>query len=94
MALPLQILRSMAADFDGDTLTVLLIINKAFYEEAYKVLNPRNALYISRNNGMFNNAMNHSRDVIININTLIGLARKNYTKKMLDHINDLKNRFK
>lgn len=91
MALPLQILKTMAADFDGDTLSILLIIDRDFYEEAHRVLNPRNALYISRNNGMFNNAMNHSRDTIININTLIGLSRSNYTQEQIDKINRLKN---
>lgn len=94
MALPLQILKTMAADFDGDTLTVLAILNKAFAEEAYKVLNPRNALYISRNNGMFNNAMNHSRDTIINTNTLIGLARNNYSQAQLDKIYRIKNKYR
>ena len=93
MALPLQILSTMAADFDGDTLTAHLITNDAFYEEAFKVLNPRNALYISRNNGMFNNKMNHSRDTIININTLIGLARKNYSQEQIDKIKKLKETF-
>jgi hypothetical protein len=90
MALPLQILKTMAADFDGDTLSIFLINNKAFYEEAFKVLNPRNALYISRNNGMFNKAMNHSRDTIININTLIGLSRKNYSQEQLEKIKRIK----
>lgn len=94
MAIPLQILKTMAADFDGDTLSIFLINNKAFYEECARVFNPRNALYISRNNGMFNNAMNHSRDTIININTLIDLARPNYSQEQLDKIAKIKSMYK
>lgn len=93
MALPLQILPSMGADFDGDVLNVMLIINKDFEEEAFKVLNPGNALFISRNDGLFNNSVNHSKDTIININTLHSLCENSYTKEQMDMINAVKNKW-
>ena len=80
------------ADFDGDVLNILLIINKAFYERAYQIFNPRNAMYISRNDGKFNNAVNHQRDTIINTNTLLRMGRCMYTNEMLNRLNRIKNK--
>ena len=76
----------------GDVLNILLIINKAFYERAYQIFNPRNAMYISSNDGKFNNAVNHQRDTIINTNTLLRMGRNMYTNEMLDNINRIKNK--
>ena len=81
MEIPLQILKLLAADFDGDTLNILYIINKEFFEASYLKMNPRNSMYISRNDGQFDNRMNHQRDTIINTNTLVLLGRKNYTEE-------------
>lgn len=77
--------------FDGDVLNILFIINKTFYHYANKVLNPRNAMFISRNDGLFNNDVNHSRDTIVNLNTFVNLGRKNYTLEELEKIQRLKN---
>lgn len=68
----------------------MLIINKEFGEYASRVFNPRNAMFISRNDGMMNNAVNHSRDTIINLNTFLNLSRDNYNREMLDKIRQLK----
>lgn len=76
----------MGADFDGDVLNTRLIINKKFLNYANKVFNPRNAMFISRNDGLFNNDMNHARDTIININTLLRQFRKGYTQANVDKI--------
>ena len=76
----------------GDVLNILLIINKAFYERAYQIFNPRNAMYISRNDGKFNNAVNHQRDTIINTNTLLRMGRNMYTNEMIGNINRIKNK--
>ena len=76
----------------GDVLNILLIINKAFYERAYQIFNPRNAMYISRNDGKFNNAVNHQRDTIINTNTLLRMGRNMYTNEMLNRLNRIKNK--
>ena len=78
---PLQILPPLAADFDGDSLNVLYIINKAFYERCFQIFNPRNAMYISRNDGMMNSGVMVQRDTIINSNTLLYLGRGNYTEE-------------
>lgn len=90
MSIPLQILKPLAADFDGDTLNILYLINKPFIERAEKVLNPRNAMYISRNDGRFNNDVNFSRDCLINANTMIYLSRYNYKQEQLEKIKRIK----
>lgn len=64
----------------------MYIINEAFYQRTFEVFNPRNSLYISKNDGMFNNATNHQRDTIINTQTLVKLSRKNYSRQNLDKI--------
>ena len=71
-------------------MNILLIINDDFFKRANQVFNPRNAMYISRNDGKFNNDVNHQRDTIINANTMINLSRKNYSKEEIDHIRQLK----
>ena len=86
MLLNLQVLEGLAADFDGDTLNIMRIINHDFRVAAENVFNPRNAMYISKNDGMFNNSYNHKRDTIINMNTLVQLSRDNYSKKQLEAI--------
>lgn len=86
MGIPLQVLKGLGADFDGDVLNVMLIINDAFYQRTFEVFNPRNSMYISKNDGMFNNAVNHQRDTIINTHTLVKLSRKNYSEENLRKI--------
>ncbi len=79
MELPLGVLVSLGADFDGDTLNIWYIINDEFYRAANRVFNPAKSMYISRNDGSFDNRLNHQRDVIINTNTFVSLGRKLYT---------------
>lgn len=86
MAVPLQPLPLLGADFDGDVLNILLIINETFYEIAYEIFNPRNAFYISRNDGNFNKDVSMQRDTLINANTLVGLGRENYSQSEIDAI--------
>ena len=73
--------------FDGDVLNVFYIINDAFFRRAFQVLNPRNAMYISNNDGKTNTAVIPAREVLINSNTLIGLSRDSYSQEELDMIN-------
>lgn len=87
MQVPLQILRTLAADFDGDVLNLLYIINQDFFEAAYRVFNPRNNLYISHNDGMFNSLVNQQRDTLINANTMVELGRQYYTPEEQTAIN-------
>lgn len=74
-------------------LNILLIINDDFYKRANQVFNPRNAMYISRNDGKFNNDVNHQRDTIINSNTMINLSRNIYTKEEVDNIRRIKSKY-
>lgn len=94
MSVPLQVLKLLAADFDGDVLNIFHIINKAFYERCYTVFNPRNAMYISRIDGKLNSDVIVQRDTLINANTLLYLGRHNYSKENLDKIEAIKERQK
>ena len=80
----------MAADFDGDVLNVMHIINDVFLERTREVFNPRNSMYISRNDGMLNNSILPQKDTLVNANTLNDLSLKKYTKEELDHIRAIK----
>lgn len=89
MSVPLQILRSLAADFDGDVLNIFFIINQAFFERAFQIFNPRNAMYISRSNGMLNSDVLVQRDTLINANTLEGLTKDRYTEEELAELKSI-----
>ena len=77
-------------DYDGDTLNVVYITNKAFYEACAMVFNPRNSMQISRNDGKFNGEVLFSKDSMVNANSIIYLSRKKYTKEQLDIIKKAK----
>lgn len=89
MEISLQILKGLAADFDGDTLNILLLINEAFTEMVMATFNPRNNFMISKNDGLFDKAVNHQRDTLINANTMLNLSRPKYSKKQLEKIKAL-----
>lgn len=67
----------------GDVLNIMLIINREFFIRANEIFNPRNSMYISRNDGKFNDQVNHKKDTIINGNTLLHLGDHVYTEE--DH---------
>lgn len=93
MKVPLQILPLLEADFDGDVLNCLYIINRAFYERANQIFNPRNVFYISRNDGLFNNDVNHQKDTLVNATMLVSLGQKNYDQADLDNIRRIKQKW-
>lgn len=66
-------------DFDGDVLNIMLIIADEFYIRSNQIFNPRNAMYISRNDGKFNSQVNYQKDTIINGNTLMRLGDDIYS---------------
>ena len=66
-------------DFDGDVLNIMLIIADEFYIRSNQIFNPRNAMYISRNDGKFNSQVNYQKDTIINGNTLMRLGDNIYS---------------
>ena len=94
MSVPLQAIKSMGADFDGDVLNIMHIINQAFFERCYTVFNPRNAMYISRIDGRLNGDLLVQRDTLINANTFLHLGRNNYSNSQLDKIKAIKEKQK
>jgi len=93
MGMPLQVLETYAADFDGDCLNIMYVPNIAFWKEAIKVFSPRYSLMISKNDGRFNNSVNIFKDILININGLVHLSRKYYTKERLSKIEAVKKKW-
>lgn len=69
--------------FDGDCLNILYLINQEYITRCEETFNPRNSMYISKNNGMFNSEVNHSRDTLIAANTFVNLARDSYSEEEL-----------
>lgn len=90
MAISNQILRLIAGDYDGDVLNILLVINDAFGKACNNIFNPRNNMYISHNDGLFNMSAGVQRDTIINANTLMNLGRK-YISNNDNRIANIKN---
>lgn len=70
--------------FDGDVIYCLVPMNQTFIRLAWEKFNPRNAMYISRDNGYFNPNALMQRDTLINANTLARLGRENYTQEDLN----------
>lgn len=83
MSVPLQILKPLAGDFDGDVLNILYIINEAFARKAEVVFSPKYAMMISHDDGKFDSALCHSRDTLIMLNSFIELSRDSYTEEEL-----------
>lgn len=88
MSLPLQILDGMNADFDGDTLNVMYIINKDFLYACMRVFNPRYAGQISRNTGMFEINVSLQVNNLICLNSFVRLSYDDYTPEELAMIKD------
>ena len=86
MSVPLQILKPLGGDFDGDVLNILYIINEAFAERAEIVFSPKYAMMISHDDGKFDSSMNHSRDTLIILNSFVELSRDTYTNEELELI--------
>ena len=75
--------------FDGDVLNILLPINETFIELAWQKFNPRNVMYISRDDGYFNNDISMQRDTLINANTLARLGHDSYSQDDINNIERL-----
>jgi hypothetical protein len=78
---PHEILKSMGADFDGDTLNIMLIINDDFLINAARLFNPRLSMQISYNDGMFNSNMSLQTDTMICINSFVQLGIDTITEE-------------
>ena len=68
MSLPIQILRVLNADFDGDVLNVISFKTKELAKTYDANFNPRKNMYISRNDGLFNDDFNLFKDQIVGLN--------------------------
>lgn len=69
------------------------ILNNTFLERSKEVFNPRNAMYISRNDGMLNEAILPQKDTLVNANTLNDLSLKKYSSEEIEHIKKIKEKF-
>ncbi len=67
MSLPIQVLSTLNADFDGDTLNILALKTKEMVKRFDKNFNPRKNMYISRNDGLFNSNFGLHKDQIIGL---------------------------
>lgn len=70
LEIPLIICKIMGADFDGDKHNVLWSVMDELTESAEDLINPRNNMFISKNDGKFNRAMSQTTDIIVNLNSL------------------------
>lgn len=86
MSISLLVLKALAADFDGDTLNILYMYNRDFIKLTDSIISPRQ-MFISRNDGRCNGDFIHSRDIIINANSLKDLY--NYSPQQVDRIKQL-----
>lgn len=64
-----------------------------FYIRANQIFNPRNSMYISKNDGKFNNQVNHQKDTIINGNTLLHLGDRVYTNADYENVKRIMNKW-
>lgn len=67
MSLPIQILRVLNADFDGDILNIISLKTKKLAKAYEKSFNPRTNMYTSRNDGLFNDDFNLLKDQLIGL---------------------------
>jgi hypothetical protein len=67
MSLPVQTLPVLNADFDGDILNIVSLKIKKLEKAYNKVFNPKFNMYISRNDGLFNNDFNLYKDQLIGL---------------------------
>ena len=72
-----------------DVLNILLPINQTFIKLVWEKFNPRNVMYISRNDGYFNSDVSMQRDTLINANTLARCGRDTYTQEEIDNFDRL-----
>ena len=71
-----------------DTLNILYLWSKDFIEVAERIISPRQ-MFISKNDGKCNGDMIHSRDTIINANSMKSLSK--YTDEEISRIIRLQN---
>ena len=95
MAVPVDIISGLGADFDGDQMTVAAVKNMRYHEILWKTFCPTN-FYIDRSTGYFNRTMGLLKDYAAIISASWDMFRKiddyikfpeELTKKRLDDLN-------
>lgn len=94
MGLDQFVLKGLNADFDGDTLSTFLILNKNFDEVCQKIYSPRNAFCISRNDGLMNDNINVFKDTLINFSALLSDTNRRYSPEQLANIKRIQEQYK
>ena len=61
------------------TLNLMLLINDELKGAANVVFNPRNAMHVSRNDGLMETFTNHKKDTMILTNALISMTSDRYS---------------
>lgn len=87
-SLPLEILSGLNADFDGDTLNYMYIINDELLRAAMQVFNPKYTGQISRCTGLFETNVSHQTNTMICLNSFVRLAYDDYTEADFAAIED------
>ena len=67
-----------------------MLYNKEFKEACEAVYSPRNAFCISRDDGKMNPSINVFKDILINLNSLVGIGRYKYNQNQLAKIEEFK----
>lgn len=67
MSIPINSLQTMAADFDGDVLNIVVLEDQALVEDKDRLFNPRKNMVVSRDDGLFNNDFNLVKDQMIGL---------------------------
>lgn len=70
LEISLLLCKTMGADFDGDKFNSLWCIYDEFIDASQEIINPRNNMLISKNDGKFNKDMSPTDDIIMNLNTI------------------------
>lgn len=53
--------------FDGDVINIVALKSNEFKKELNKIFNPRNSLFINRNDGLFNEDCGLMKDQLIGL---------------------------
>lgn len=67
MSIPIQVLKVLNADFDGDILNIVSLKTDKMAKAYDSTFNPRKNMYVSRNDGLFNDDFNLLKDQMIGL---------------------------
>lgn len=84
LEISLLICKTTGADFDGDKFNILWSMYDPFTEKVQEIFNPRNNMFISKNNGKFNKAFSPTDDIMLNLNTIHDMYNS-YTEEEYMH---------